>query len=104
MTAELGSTTEPDFVATLSKAAAHDRDRRGDRPSAKEVVNALLQAEKAAKQQRLTYPLESLLGDWRLCFTAPLKADLKGGMALGKGFYMPQMAPAQISFNTGAAT
>ncbi len=97
MTAELGSTTSPDFVATLSKAAAF-REQRSDRPSTKEVVNALLQAEKAAKQQRLTYPLESLLGDWRLCFTAPRQAHLKGGMALGKGFYVPQIAPAQISF------
>jgi hypothetical protein len=102
MTAELGPTTSPDFVATLSKAAAF-RDRRSDRPSTKEVVNALLQAEKAAKQQRLTYPLESLLGHWQLCFTAPRQAHLKNGMALGKGFYLPQIAPAQISF-TQAST
>lgn len=98
------STASPDFVATLTHAAAHERDRRSDRPSAKEVVNALLQAEKVAKQQRLAYPLESLLGDWRLCFTAPRQAHLKGGMALGKGFYVPQIAPAQISFGTAAST
>ncbi len=98
MTDELTPATSPDFVTTLSKAAAHERDPRSERPPAKEVVNALLQAEKAAKQQRLTYPLESLLGDWRLCFTAPRKAHLKGDVALGKGFYLPQIAPAQISF------
>ncbi len=99
MTAELESTTSsPDFVATLSKAAATFRDRRSARPSAKAVVNALVQAEKATKQQRLTYPVESLLGNWRLCFTAPRKAHLKGDVALGKGFYLPQIAPAQISF------
>jgi len=104
MTADLTSTTSPDFVATLSKAVVALRNRTGDRPSAKEVVNALLQAEKAAKEQRLVYPLESLLGDWRLCFTAPRQAHLKGGMALGKGFYVPQIAPAQISFSTPAST
>lgn len=98
MMADLTSTASPDFVATLAHAAAAFRDRKSDRPSAKEVVNALLQAEKAAKQQRLTYPLESLLGDWRLYFTAPHQAHLKGGIALGKGFYVPQIAPAQISF------
>ena len=102
MTAELGATTSLDFVATLSKAAAQERDLRSDRPSAKAVVNALLQAEKVAKQQRLTYPLESLLGDWRLCFTAQSKAHLRGDMALGKGFYIPQIARAQISFGSGA--
>lgn len=95
---ELTSTTSPDFVATLARAAVFERDRKSDRPSAKVVVNALLQAEKAAKQQRLLYPLESLLGAWQLCFTAPRQAHLKGGMALGKGFYLPQIAPAQISF------
>ncbi len=42
MTAELESTTSsPDFVATLSKAAATFRDRRSARPSAKAVVDAL---------------------------------------------------------------
>jgi hypothetical protein len=98
MTAEQGATTSPDFVATLVRAAVHERGRRSNRPSAKEVVNALLQAEKVAKQQRLTYPLESLLGNWRLYFTAPRQAHLKGGTALAKGFYVPQIAPAQISF------
>ncbi len=102
--AELTSTASPDFVATLARAAAAFRDKRSDRPKAKEVVNALLKAEKAAKQQRLTYPLESLLGGWRLCFTAPRQAHLKGGTALGKGFYVPQIARAQISFGTPIST
>jgi len=104
MTTDLTSTASPDFVTTLTHAAAAFRDRRSDRPRAKEVVNALLQAEKVAKQQRLTYPLESLLGHWRLCFTAPRQAHLKGGIALGKGFYVPQIAPAQISFGTPVST
>ncbi len=97
MTAELTSTASPDFVTTLSKAAAACRDRSAH-PPAKEVVSGLLQAEKVAKQQRLAYPIESLLGDWRLCFTAPRKAHLHGGVATGRGFYVPQIARAQISF------
>ena len=84
--ADLTSTgLSANFVATLAHAAAYERDTKRERPSAKAVVNALLQAEKAAKQQRLIYPLDSLLGDWRLCFTAPRKAHLRGGVALGKG-------------------
>ena len=102
MTAELTSTAKPDFVATL--AAAAFRNGTGDRPEAKAVVNALLQAEKVTKQQRLTYPLANLLGHWRLCFTAPRQAHLKGGMALGRGFYVPQLAPAQISFSNQTPT
>ncbi|NHC33654.1 hypothetical protein [Scytonema millei] len=87
------STTVPDYIEILSKVAS---DRR---PAAKVVVSALLQAERAAKQQRLVYPLESLLGDWRLYFTAPRNAKLKNGIAQGNGFYIPQIAPAQISFH-----
>lgn len=111
MMADLTSTdVSANFVATLADAAAHKRDKTSDtalsgltqgvRPSAKEVVDALLQAEKAAKQQRLTYSLNSLLGDWQLCFTAPRKAHLQGGVALGKGLYVPQIAKAHISFST----
>lgn len=62
------------------------------------MVKALLEAEQAAKQQRLTYPLTALIGDWQLCFTAPKKPHLKARVAIGKGFYAPQFAPAQISF------
>lgn len=100
MTAELTFSALPDFVAILTRGAAAFRDGRSDRPSTKALVNALLQAEKAAKQQRLTYPLDSLLGDWQLCFTAPRKAHLRGGIALGKGLYVPQIAKARISFST----
>jgi hypothetical protein len=84
-------------IDVLDHAAASLRSK-SNRPEAKEVVKALLQAEKAAKQQKLVYPLESLFGQWRLCFTAPKNAHFKSGVALGKGFYVPQIAPAQISF------
>jgi hypothetical protein len=104
MTAKMTSTAAPDYLTTLSIVAAAFRHKTASRPPAKAVVNALLQAEKAAKQQRLTYPLDSLLGQWRLCFTAPRQAHLHGGLALGKGFYVPQIAPAQISFDTQAPT
>lgn len=90
-----------DFVDVLAGAAASLQTKRL-RPAAKEVVDALLQAEKAAKQQKVVYPLESIFGQWRLCFTAPKNAHLKSGVALGKGFYVPQIAPAQISFRPSA--
>jgi hypothetical protein len=103
------STTVPDYLEILSKVAiaarSGNRDAEGGLlrnhcPTAKVVVSALLQAERAAKQQRLVYPLESLLGDWRLYFTAPRNAKLQNGVAQGNGFYIPQIAPAQISFHS----
>lgn len=65
---------------------------------------ALLQAEKAARQQRQTYPLQALLGSWQLYFTAPNKVHLHQDQASGRGFYFPQFAPAQISFQTAASS
>jgi len=99
---ELISTTTPNYATTLTKAAVALQNSASDRPPAKEVVTALLQAEKAAKQQRITYPVGSLIGDWRLGFTAPRQAHFQGDVARGRGFYIPQkIAPAQISFHPG---
>jgi hypothetical protein len=105
MTVDLTSTASPDFVTTLTEVAAAFRGEAGARPSAETVVSALLQAEKAAKQQRLKYPFESLLGRWRLCFvTGTRKLRQRGGIVLGKGFYVPKIAPAQISFTSQIQT
>jgi hypothetical protein len=101
MTVDLTSQASPDFVSVLSLAATAYQGQRNDRPSAEVVVNALVQAEKAAKQQRVTYPFESLVGQWRLCFvTGTRKVRKKAGIVLGKGFYLPKLAPTHISFNT----
>ncbi|WP_193196834.1 hypothetical protein [Nostoc sp. MG11] len=100
MTADLKSTATPDFISTLSQAAAAYREQRGTRPSAEILVNALLQAEKAAKQQRLTYSFESLLGKWRLCFaTGTKKVRKRGGIVLGKGLYVPKLVAIHIFFS-----
>jgi len=88
-----------DFVSTLSLvAAAYQGGHK--LPSTGVVVSALLEAEKAAKQQRLNYPFESLMGKWRLCFaTGTKKVRKRGGIVLGKGLYLPKFVPAYISFN-----
>ncbi|MEH2251246.1 hypothetical protein [Nostoc sp.] len=100
MTADLTSTATFEFVTVLSHAAGAYRGQRGKRPSAEILVNALLQAEKSAKQQRLTYPFESLLGKWQLCFvTGTNKVRKRGGIVLGKGFYVPKFITIHASFN-----
>ncbi|MEA5514698.1 hypothetical protein [Nodularia sp. UHCC 0506] len=89
-----------DFTSTLLQVVAAYRGQGSARPTSETVVNALLQAEKAAKQQRLTYPLESLLGKWQLCFaTGTKKARQRGGIILGKGLYVPKFVAVQISFS-----
>ncbi len=100
MTINLTSSVPSDFVTTLTIAADNIRGQTNNqRPSTKAVIEALLQAEKAAKQQRLTYPLESLLGNWRLGFATGTRKVRRGGIVLGRGFYLPKVVPAQISFS-----
>lgn len=98
MTADVTSTTIPDFLSTLSQTVATYREG-SKRPRADMVVNALLQAEKTSKQQRLNYPFESLVGKWRLCFvTGTKKVRQRGGIILGKGLYVPKFVAIHISF------
>jgi hypothetical protein len=93
------STTTTDFLSTLT-ATALGYQNNHQLPGAEEVVNALLAAEKAAKQQRLNYPFDALLGNWRLCFaTGTKKVRERGGIILGKGFYVPKLVKIQISFS-----
>ncbi|MEH1965990.1 MULTISPECIES: hypothetical protein [unclassified Nostoc] len=100
MTADLTSTATFDFVTVLSQAAAAYRGQRGTHPSAEILVTAMLQAEKAAKRQRLTYPFESLFGKWQLCFvTGTKKVRERGGIVLGKGLYVPKFIAIHVFFN-----
>ncbi|MFN6485383.1 MULTISPECIES: hypothetical protein [unclassified Nostoc] len=100
MTANLTPTATFDYVTVLSQAAAAYRQPKGIRPSAEILVNALLQAEKTAKQQRVTYPFEFLLGKWQLCFvTGTKKVRERGGIVLGKGLYVPKFLTIHVSFD-----
>lgn len=105
MKIEPTSTASPAFVTTLLEAAASFRGSMQKRPSAIAVVIALLEAEKAAKQQRLTYPLASLIGRWRLCFVTTAKVKEQAGIVKGRGWYVPKfLAKAHISFSNPAQT
>lgn len=100
MTPNLTSPADLDFVAQLAQAASAFRDSTLARPAADTVVAALLAGEKTAKQQRILYPVDVLWGDWRLCFTTGTrKLRQRGGIALGKGFYVPKVAIAKLSFH-----
>jgi hypothetical protein len=88
-----------DWIGVLERAAGVGVANAVKKPSAQEVVAALLQAERAAKQERCVYPFTALDGTWQLCFaTATRKVKQRGGIALGQGFYFPRFIPAHISF------
>jgi hypothetical protein len=100
MTTNLTTSASTEFIDILTKTALAYRDKNQNRPQAEVVVNALLQAETAAKQQKIIYPFPSMLGEWRLCFaTGTKKVQKRGGIILGKGFYVPNFAKAKIAFS-----
>ncbi|MEA5565855.1 hypothetical protein [Anabaena sp. UHCC 0399] len=95
------SNNRHNFLSILTQVAAAYRDQKNQLPTTEEVVNALLAAETITKQERLNYNFEFLVGKWRLCFaTGTKKARERGGIILGKGWYVPKLATIYISFNT----
>ncbi|MBW4524965.1 MAG: hypothetical protein KME18_07170 [Phormidium tanganyikae FI6-MK23] len=89
----------PDFVAVLEQAALAFQNSEVSRPDAEQVVEALLQAEKSAKQTAIDYQFSQLEGEWRLCFATGTRKIRQGGIKLKKGYYVPKIAKAQLSFS-----
>ncbi|PAX60419.1 hypothetical protein [Brunnivagina elsteri] len=105
MTTNFTSISNCNFTTELTQAVNAYRENSKNKPDVNQVVEALIQAEKTAKQQRLTYPLTSLVGKWQLCFaTGTRKVQNRGGIILGKGFYIPKFTPAYISFTVSEDT
>ena len=80
-----------DFRSVLNQATAPT-----DRPIAAVVVEALLTAEKATKDDRIQFLQDSIYGTWRLYFVSSGK--LKLGDKRLRGFYLPKLLPATIAF------
>ncbi|MFH7241723.1 MAG: hypothetical protein ACHWZW_02625 [Spirulina sp.] len=85
----------PDILAQVA-------DRQSPRPPSPQVVQALLDTERAAKHPRPALAVDSLLGQWQLRFTAPNKPAYKAGEPTGKGFYWPGLVPGSIRFSRPA--
>ncbi|BAZ37376.1 hypothetical protein NIES4101_32970 [Calothrix sp. NIES-4101] len=89
----------------LTELANAYRDNSQSKQDANKVIDCLIEAEKKAKKQRLTYSFTSLTGKWQLCFaTGTRKAQKRSGIILGKGFYLPKFTPASICFNAKDAS
>ena len=86
-------------ISILEQAA-----KSNTKPSAAAVVAALLEAEKRAKQNKIRYGFEQLIGNWRLCFiTGTKKTRQKAGIVLGAGRYIPEwVAKIQIAYSAQA--
>ena len=89
----------------LKQAVATLSDRATERPAADAVLQVLLTAEKASKQQKPRYSLADLVGDWRLCWiTGTQKTRKRAGVVLGAGRYVPGFVSIHLSYTADPLT
>lgn len=92
--------------SALSQATQYLLGHLPTPPPADAVVNALLQAEKTAKQQRHqpaqpTYT--QLVGTWRLGFiTGTKRTRQRAGVVMGAGRFLPHWIKIQIAYAQGS--
>jgi hypothetical protein len=71
--------------------------------TAKEVVNALLDAEKQARKDKPSYQFADLLGSWDLKFVTGIKKiRQQAAPVLGAGRYIPRWAKLKIVYEVDA--
>ncbi|NEQ23119.1 MAG: hypothetical protein F6K28_28985 [Microcoleus sp. SIO2G3] len=69
-------------------------------PAPVAVVEALLQAEKTAKQGKVRHTYPQLLGTWRLGFITGTKRSRKrAGVILGAGRFLPSWVKIHLSYS-----
>lgn len=69
-------------------------------PASQAVVEALLQAEKTAKQTKVRQAYSQLLGTWRLGFiTGTKRSRQRAGVILGAGRFLPKWVKIHLSYS-----
>jgi hypothetical protein len=86
-------------LSVLKQAAQALADKNKNLPTSEAIVTALLQAEKKRSQ----YPLQQLLGNWRLGFiTGTKKSRQRAGVVLGAGRFLPNWLKINLSYTADA--
>ncbi len=89
----------------LSQATQYLLGHQPTPPPADAVVNALLQAEKTAKQQHSSVQptYTQLLGTWRLGFiTGTKRTRQRAGVVMGAGRFLPNWIKIHITYGKGS--
>ena len=92
--------TTPSINPALDQAIAFLTTPSATSPAPEAVVEALLQAEKTAKQSKLRHTYPQLLGTWRLGFITGTKRSRKrAGVILGAGRFLPSWVKIHLSYS-----
>lgn len=85
---------------TIEQAADYLQGKAIKPPASEAVVEALIAAEKMAKQTKVIYSYSQLLGNWRLGFiTGTKKTRKRAGVVLGAGRFLSKLVKIQISYS-----
>jgi hypothetical protein len=85
--------------STLEQSIAFLTTSTTTPPAPEAVVEALLTAEKTAKQTKVRYTYEQLLGTWRLGFvTGTKKSRKRAGVILGAGRFLPKWVKIRLFY------
>lgn len=92
--------TAPSIDPVLNQAIEFLTTPSVKAPAPESVVEALLIAEKTAKQTKLRHSYPQLLGTWRLGFiTGTKRSRQKAGVILGAGRFLPKWVKIQLSYS-----
>ena len=84
----------------IEQAAEFLQSKISKPPVSEAVVEALIEAEKIAKQSKINYSYSQLLGNWRLGFiTGTKKTRKRAGVVLGAGKFLPKLVKIQLSYS-----
>lgn len=89
------------ILAATGDSLGDGTAERFARPTATELVKALLDAEAEARQDKPSYQFTNLLGIWNLRFITGTKVSRNGTKSLfGTGWYVPQWAKLRIIYTS----
>lgn len=89
----------PSMEAALDEAIEFLTTPSARPPAPEALVEALLQAEKTAKQSKVRHAYPQLLGTWRLGFiTGTKRSRQRAGVILGAGRFLPKWVNITLSY------
>lgn len=92
--------TAPSMDAVLGQAVEFLTILSAKSPAPEAVVEALLIAEKVAKQTRVRHTYPQLLGTWQLGFiTGTKRSRQRAGVILGAGRFLPKWVKIYLSYS-----
>ncbi|MEA5594192.1 hypothetical protein, partial [Rivularia sp. UHCC 0363] len=84
----------------IAQAAEFLQTKSTKPPASADVVAALIEAEKTAKQTKINYSYSQLLGNWRLGFiTGTKKTRKRAGVVLGAGKFLTKLVKIQLAYS-----